>query len=126
MSVVSVEMLLVLEPFVTRYLYQEFGDEDIRHVRLSAANDGLRLRAELVFWDGTIVAAQFWPPNEPHKFNGRDVHHIARALRRVLFDYDRADCPACDGAGATIQEAGATVCPTCAGRGVILARPAGQ
>ncbi len=120
---ISAQLLLALEPFVRQHLYREFKDDDIRHVRLLPTDDDWRLRIELVFWDGTTIAALFVPPSDPQKFSGLDVHHVAGALRKVLATYQRVECPACQGAGATVQEAEAAVCPTCMGRGVILARP---
>lgn len=119
-SVVSVQLLLVLEPFVQRYLYQEFKGDDIRHVRLLPADDGLRLRSELVFWDGTTIAALFTPPADPNHLTAQDVHRVSRALRQVLATYQRVACPACHGEGATVHEAEAALCPACMGRGVIL------
>lgn len=123
---ISVQLLLALEPFVIHHLHQEFKDDDIRRVRLLPTDDNWRLRAELVFWDGTTIAALFVPPGDPQKFSGLDVHHVAGALRKVLATYQRVECPTCQGDGATVQEAEAAVCPTCMGRGVILARPAGK
>lgn len=117
---ISVPMLLVLEPFVRQHLYREFKDDDIRQARLLSTDDRLRLKAELVFWDGTTIAALFTPPADPNHLTAQDVHRVSRALRQVLTTYQRVACPACHGEGATVHEAEAALCPTCMGRGVIL------